>query len=128
VPEIITVSLDVRLSSGPAWAVSRQIAVDAVDVVNVVIEHGAADFEVPIQPGGAVRLILLAPDPPNEELTYQTSAGGAETYALDQPHLLLGTGGVGMLEGADPPTKLFFSKAGTTDAGVTILVGRDIGA
>jgi hypothetical protein len=125
-PEIITVSLDVRLASGRTWSTSQQIAVDAIDVVDLVVGHGATDVEVPIQPGGAVRLILLSPDPPNDELTYQTSANGASTYALDQPHLLFGKGGVGMLEGTSPPTKLFFSKSGTSDARVSILVGRNI--
>jgi hypothetical protein len=125
-PETITVSLDVRLGSGPSWAVTRQLAVDAIDVVDVVIEHGAADLEVPIQPGGTVRLIMVSSDPANDELTYKTSSGGSESYALDQPHLLMGEGGLGMLEGSAPPTSLFFSKSGTADARVSILVGRDL--
>jgi len=126
-PETITVSLDVRLGSGPAWAVTRQIPVDAIDIVDILVEHGAADVEVPIQPGGAVRLMLLTADPPSEELTYKTSSGGSETYTLDQPHLLMGEGGIGMLEGSASPTSLFFSKSGASDARVSILVGRDLG-
>lgn len=123
--ETITVSLDVRLASGPAWTASRQVVVDAIDVVDVVIPQGAVDTEVPIQPGGTVRLLLVMADPPTSEVTYSTSSGSADNYQLDEPHLLVGEGALSLL-GATAPTSLFFTKIGTNDARVRILVGRDV--
>lgn len=124
--QTITISVEVRLASGPAWASTQQLMVDAVDVIDVVIASGATDFKVPVQPGGVVKMILVSPDPASGELSYKSETSGTEIYKLDQPHLLMGEGGVGMLEGAVAPTSLFFSKSGTTDARVSILVGRDL--
>lgn len=125
--QTITVSIEVHLANGPDWLSTQQLAVDAVDVIDVVIASGAADLEIPLQPGGIVKMILVSPDPPTAELSYKSKVAGTEIFKLDQPHLLLGEGGVGMLEGIAAPTSLFFSKSGTTDARVSILVGRDLG-
>jgi hypothetical protein len=124
--ETITVNLNVSLGSGASWAVTRQLAVAAIDLVDIAIEAGAEDVEVPIQPGGVVRLLMVTADPPAAAVTYKTSSGGSESYTLDQPHLLLGEGGVGMLEGAAAPTSLFVSNSGAGGVRLAVVVGRDL--
>src|SRR5437867_13054681 len=102
----ITISIEARLGSGISFATTRQFTVQAIDMVDVVVEHGASDLKVPIQPGGDVRLILLSSDSTGSDLTYKTSAAATTTHTLDEPQLLLGAGGSGMLEGRRPRTTL----------------------
>lgn len=125
-PETIVCELAVSLGSGARWTSTRVIEVEATDVIRVGVAGGATDMKVEIQPGKDVKLLLIRPDLPSSDLSYATSAGaGATAHVLDEPHLLSGSGAVGLLGGAAPPTSLFFTNGGTEDAGVTVVVGRD---
>ena len=128
-PDIV-LNTSLTIANGPSVLVVRSLAVDAYDVIEVVIAAGAADKEVQIQPGGTgqVSLLSVSADWFGEALTYKTATGtGATAYALDQPHLFAGAGALATL-GTAPPTKLFFSNStsGVTakDAKVQVLVGR----
>jgi hypothetical protein len=124
-PETIVCQLTVTLGSGPRWTSTRAIEVEATDVIRITVEAGAEDKEVEVQPGSEVRVLFISPDPPSEKLNYATESGATERHTLDEPHLLPGTGAVGLLGGNAPPTSLFFTNEGAVDASVTILVGRD---
>ncbi len=117
--------LSVTLGSGPRWSSIRVVEVEATDVIRVTIAAGASDTKVELQPGDAMQLLLINPEIPAETLGYATSAGAATPHMLDQPHLLVGQGAIGLLGGSSAPTSLFFNNSGTEDASVTIVIGRD---
>ena len=124
--ESIVVSANVVISNGPAMAIKRTIAVDAYDKLDVAVPTGAADLEIDLQPGaaGQVHLLLVSSSQYGANLSYKVnSSASPATFALDEPHLLLGAGSVAMLDAA--PAKLFFSNSLGADAQVQILIGRD---
>ena len=124
--ESIVFSANVVISNGPAMAIKRTIAVDAYDKLDVAVPTGAADLEIDLQPGaaGQVHFLLVSSSQYGANLSYKVnSSASPTTYALDEPHLLLGAGSVAMLDAA--PAKLFFSNSLGADAQVQILIGRD---
>jgi len=124
--ESIIVSANVVIPNGPAFALSRTLAVDAYDKIDVAVPNGAADLEVEIQPGaaGQVRFLLVTASQYGASLSYKVnSSASLAVHALDEPHVLIGAGSVNMLDPA--PTRLFLSNTLGSDAQVQILVGRD---
>lgn len=116
--------LSVALGSGPRWSSTRVVEAQATDVIRVTIPAGASDQKVELQPGNAMRLLLIKPESPDDTLRYATVAAATSKHVLDQPHLLVGKGAIGLLGGTAAPTSLFFENTGG-DASVTIVVGRD---
>ena len=122
----IKLTAGVVVANGPSLAVSRSVTLDAYDSINVVVPAGGSK-DVEVQPGGAgrVQLLFILSSSYSDKLIYKIN-GGVDAFALDQPLLVAGHGGVALF--TDPPTKLTFSNADTTDSAVQILVGRSVGA
>jgi hypothetical protein len=118
---VLTINADVAL--GPKLKESRKLAVDAYDKISVgVPDQNTLDVE--IQPGGAgsIQLLLVTSSVYGADLKYTVNADATE-HVLDQPHVLVGTGSVGLF-GQEPEKLVFDNKTGQ-DAQIQILVGRD---
>src|SRR5215211_1877760 len=96
----------------------------ASDKISVTVPDATSDLEVEIQPGGAgsIKLLVVKSSVYGEDLKYTINADATD-HVLDEPHVLIGTGSVG-LYGAEP-TKLVFDNALGEEAKLQILVGRD---
>ena len=70
-----------------------------------------------------VRLLIVQSTQYGDELKYTVNADTTDRV-LDQPHVLVGAGAVGLLLGSGSTT-LHFANALGHDAEVQILVGRD---
>lgn len=125
-PETIIITVAAEVASGPTLKESWTLSVDAYDKISVTVPDGTSDLDVEVQPGGAgsVRLLLIKSSQYGDGLTYSVNSGTSE-HALDQPHLLTGTGAVGLF--GTEPTKLVFDNAlgAGRDAQIQILIGRD---
>lgn len=125
-PETIVLTLGADVASGPTVKDSRTLTVDAYDKISVTIPDGTANMDVELQPGGtgSVRLLVIKSNLYGDALKYTVNTGTTD-HVLDQPHVLIGTGAVG-LYGAEP-TKLVFDNAlgAGKDAQIQILIGRD---
>jgi hypothetical protein len=110
-----------RVLGGPTVAAAGDLDVDAYVKVAVTVAAGATT-EVEILPGGggAAQLVVISPAKPSDQLTYEV---GGKAVALDGPHVLIGSGAVGML-GAKVGT-LKFKNATAEDADLSIIAGRD---
>jgi hypothetical protein len=125
-PETIVLTVGAEVASGPKMKESRALTVDAYDKISITVPDGANDMEVELQPGGtgSVRLLLVKSTQYGDELKYKVNTGSTE-HVLDQPHVLIGTGAVGLF--GSEPTKLVFDNAlgAGKDAQIQILVARD---
>jgi hypothetical protein len=123
-PETIVVTVSADVASGPKLKESRTLAIDAYDKISVTVPDGTSDLDVDLQPGGAgsIQLLIVKSSVYGADLKYTINADTTD-HVLDQPHVLIGTGSVG-LYGAEP-TKLVFDNALGSDAQIQILVGRD---
>lgn len=123
-PETIVLTVSADVASGPKLKESRTLAIDAYDKISVAVPDGTTDLEVELQPGGAgsIQLLIVKSNVYGDDLKYTVNADTTD-HVLDQPHVLIGTGSVG-LYGAEP-TKLVFDNALGEEAQIQILVGRD---
>ena len=123
-PETIVVTINADVASGPKLKESRTLVVDAYDKISVSVPDQTTDLEVEIQPGGtgSIQLLVVRSNAYGEDLKYTINADTTD-HVLDQPHVLIGTGSIG-LYGAEP-TKLVFDNTLGEDAQIQILVGRD---
>lgn len=123
-PETIVLTISADVASGPKLKESRTLAIDAYDKISVTVPDATSDFEVELQPGGAgsIQLLIVKSSVYGADLKYTVNADTTD-HVLDQPHVLIGTGSVG-LYGAEP-TKLVFDNALGQEAQIQILVGRD---
>jgi hypothetical protein len=123
-PETIVVTVSADVASGPKLKESRTLAIDAYDKISVTVPDGTSDLDVDLQSGGAgsIQLLIVKSSVYGADLKYTINADTTD-HVLDQPHVLIGTGSVG-LYGAEP-TKLVFDNALGSDAQIQILVGRD---
>jgi hypothetical protein len=123
-PETIILTVAAEVASGPTLKENRTLSVDAYDKISVTVPDGTTDLDVEVQPGGAgsVRLLIIKSSQYGDALKYTVNTGTTE-HVLDQPHVLSGTGAVGLF--GSEPTKLVFDNALGADAQVQILIGRD---
>ena len=132
--EKISVTLDVQVIGGPRISESLTKEVEAYDKIEVLILKNTNDKEVDVQPGGSgqVKFLMIRltdPQKYSDKVTYKVNTKGTVATSvpaieLDAPQILIGIGGIKLLDQA--PTKLFFSNAWPTDdISVQILVGRD---
>jgi hypothetical protein len=125
-PETIVLTVGAEVASGPTVKESRALTVDAYDKISVTVPDGTTNLEVLLQPGGtgSVRLLIVKSSQYGDALKYTVNTGATD-HVLDQPHVLIGTGAVGLF-GAEP-TKLVFDNAlgPGKDAQIQVLVGRD---
>lgn len=120
-------TLKVQVAEGPRMSVSKSVAVQAYDKINVVIEDGASGQEVQVQPGGEgqVQFLLIGSDYYGADLSYSVNAPEAaseDRTKLDALQLFVGDGAVGLLD-SSPETLYFYNGLGEA-ASITILVGR----
>lgn len=125
-PETIIITVAAEVASGPTLKESRTFSVDAYDKLSVTVPDGTANVDVELQPGGtgSVSLLIIKSSQYGEGLKYTVNSGNTE-HVLDQPHVLTGTGAVGLY--GSEPTKLVFDNAlgAGKDAQIQILIGRD---
>ncbi|MFN2467006.1 MAG: hypothetical protein ABR521_02565 [Gaiellaceae bacterium] len=123
-PETIVLTVGAEVASGPTIKESRTLTVDAYDKLSVTVPDGTTNLEVQLQPGatGSVRLLIVKSSQYGDALKYTVNTGTTD-HVLDQPHVLTGTGAVGLF--GSEPTKLVFDNALGKDAQIQILVGRD---
>ena len=124
-PEVINWSFSVDVTLGPKLTGSDSLTVGAYDKAGVVIAAGAANVDVQVQPAnvaGRVQVFVLRAETYDPDLTISAD-GGATSFPLDGPLVLLGAGAVALL--ADAPQTLCFSNGTTADIGVDVLIGRD---
>jgi hypothetical protein len=125
-PETIVLTLGAEVASGPTVKESRTLTVDAYDKISVTIPDGTSNQEVALSPGGAgtMRLLIVKSSVYGDALKYTVNAGTAD-HVLDQPHVLIGIGAVG-LYGSEPAKLVFDNALGAgKDAQIQILIGRD---
>ena len=102
------------------------IAVQAYDVATATIAANASNVDVVVQPSsspGDVVFVVVSSDVYDEGLTY-TVDGGADAHALDAPHVMLGAGAVGFMNGGAPPQTITFSSTLAKDANIQVVAGR----
>src|SRR3954451_6479109 len=125
-PESIIFTVAAEVASGPTLKESRTLSVDAYDKISVTVPDGTSNLDVQLQPGGtgSIRLLIIKSSQYGEALKYTVNAG-ATAHVLDQPHVLTGTGAIGLF--GSEPTKFVFDNAlgGGKDAQIQILIGRD---
>jgi hypothetical protein len=125
-PETIIVTVTAEVASGPTLKESRTLSVDAYDKITVAVPDGTTDLDVELQPGsaGSMRLLVIKSSVYGDALSYTVNSGTTE-HVLDQPHVLTGTGAVGLF--GSEPTKFVFDNAlgAGKDAQIQILIGRD---
>ena len=98
----------------------------AYDVASATIAAGASNIDVMVQPSstaGDVLLVVVSSDTYDPGLTYKID-GSAAAHALDAPHVMLGAGAVGLMNGGAPPQKLTFSSTLAKDANIQVVAGR----
>ena len=124
----IQVVTTIKINGTQVTSLSRSIGVEATDSIEVDLPGGTSiEREVEVQPtstSGRVIFLAISADRYDALLTYSTTSGGSP-IALDQPHVLVGQGAVGLLDPAAPPTSLFFTNGLAEDIRIQILVGRD---
>lgn len=139
----LNLTISAQVVGGLQVSASRAKQIEAYDKIDVVIEPGATDIKVDIQPGAAnqvefllIKSSLYSQEPADQKLTYfvgdgvndfPATVGGLE---LDDPHIYVG--GALAVFGLDPKTLRFNSTyvANPTNptvnrAVVEILVGRN---
>lgn len=108
----------VQALKGPSVSATGTIEVDAYDKFEVTIADTVTQA-VNLVPSGIVSVLLINPKSPDQNLSYEINGN---PVVLDAPHLLLGSGAVGLLGGV---TSLTFTNATGADAVIEILIGRD---
>lgn len=116
--EKIKLSFVAQVLKGPSVSAAENIEVDAYDKFEVTIPDTVTQA-VDLVPAGTIFLLIISPNSPDENLTYDLSGSPVK---LDGPHTLVGTGAVGLLGGA---TSLTFTNSTGADATIEILIGRD---
>lgn len=108
-----------QVLNGPSISGADRIdGVDAYDKFAITLEDGVTQT-VNLTPGGTTSLLVINPKAPHASLTYELDGN---PVALDGPHVLIGTGAVGLLGGA---TSLDFTNNSGDEATIEILIGRD---
>jgi hypothetical protein len=122
-PETIVLTISAIVGAGPKLKESRTLAVDAYDKISVDVAD-QAKLAVELQPGGggSIQLLLVKSSVYGADLKYTVNSDTTDRV-LDQPHVLIGTGSVGLF-GMEPKKLTFDNKTGQ-DAQLEILIGRD---
>jgi hypothetical protein len=125
-PETIVLTIGAEGASGPTLKESRTLALDAYDKISVTVPDGTTNMEVQLQPGGtgSTRLLIIKSSQYGDALKYTVNTGTTD-HVLDEPHVLIGAGAVGLF--GSEPTKFVFDNAlgAGKDAQIQILIGRD---
>ncbi|SHO44187.1 hypothetical protein [Desulfopila aestuarii] len=117
-PEKINWNVVAQVMKGPSISAAASVEVDAYDKFQITLLDTVTQV-VNLVPGGTISLLVINPKKPDEKLTYDL---GGTDVKLDGPHILIGTGAVGLLGGV---TSLSFTNNTGADATIEILIGRD---
>jgi hypothetical protein len=116
------------IPGGPAFTLNQpNIPVDGYDVVAVTVPAGKT-VAVPIQPSspsGDVVFLVVSSSQYDPKLTYTVDTLTV-AHAVDGPHMLVGSGAVGLLNSAASPQLLTFDNTLANDVDVQVVVGRKI--
>src|SRR5579864_2551538 len=108
----ITWQFQAAIPGGPAFTINQpNIPVSAYDVAAVTIPASTSGVAVPIQPStgaGDVVFLVVSSSLYDAGVSYTVDALGA-SHVLDGPHMLVGSGAVGLLNNTAPPQKLTFN-------------------
>jgi len=125
------VALSIQVVGGPTVAISESKQIEAYDKIDVVIDPGGVDVSVEIQPGSGTQINFLLIksnlySTATSALSYKVSDGTTDSSSitLDEPHLYLGKGMMGLLI-AVPKILKFKNSDATKKASIEILIGRD---
>jgi len=126
----IIVSGNIVVPNGPQFPINQTLDVDAYDKIDVTVEAGASGKKIELQPGaaGQVQFLAMTSDWYSSDLSFKINSNSStDVFALDQPILCMGEGGVALFDSA--PKTLFLSNgtsgANAKDAKIQILIGRD---
>jgi hypothetical protein len=122
-PEKLSWTFAARVVGGPTISRSGDVEVEAYVKLRVTIKKGVTqDVEIFPGAGGSAQLVVITPAVPSDKLTYEVGSP-ATKVPLDGPHILIGSGAVGML-GTKVGTLKFDNKT-AQDAEIEIIAGRD---
>jgi hypothetical protein len=124
-PNTVNWTVSLQIPGGPRIGESGAVSVEAYDRVSVVVEAGATDVDVEVQPGaadGQVSVLAITASAYSANLTVSPD-GGTTTFALEAPVALVGSGAVSLLAAA--PQQVRLANAGAEAVTVDVLVGRD---
>jgi hypothetical protein len=117
------------IPGGPSVLLNQpSIPIEAYDVAAVDIAPGASNVDVPIQPSsgaGDVLFVAVSSSVYDHGINYTVDAL-TDKHVLDGPHVLLGSGAVGLLNSSASPQKLVFNNTSTQKASVQVVVGRKV--
>jgi len=122
VTESVTYSMKFRIPGGPEAEKGGVLQVDAYDVIDMPIPHGAVDTIINVQPRGSgkVKMMLICSDN-YTGLSFSVDDGNTQ-ITLDSPLLLVGNGAIGLL--GETQNNFLFTNTDTKDANVRIFVAR----
>ena len=125
----ITYKVDLAVEKGPTSSLTRDLEVDAYDLLKVTVPGGDSGtpgtVTVDVQPGDIkqIKLLSITSSRYDEKLTYKVDGAGSD-IPLDAPQLLVGAGALGVM-GTTAKQFVFTNKAGMDkSADLQILVGR----
>jgi hypothetical protein len=120
-PEQLKWTFAARVLGGPTIGGGGELEIDGYVKLAVTIEKDLTQ-EVEIFPGagGSAQIVVISPAKPDPKLTYKL---GTDDVPLDGPHVLIGSGAVGML--GNKVSSLEFTNKTDADAEISILAGRD---
>lgn len=111
----------VSVAGGPSISGSGTMEVPVYSVMEVTVPAGGSAV-LDASPDAAGNLLIVTADS-YDNITY-TVTGGV-TATLDGPHVLLGSGAVGLLNGGNPVETITFNSTAAEDVDVTLMLGRD---
>ena len=109
------------VGGGPSISGSGTMEVAVYSVMEVTVPAGGTAV-LDASPDATGHLLIITAER-YENLTY-TVTGGV-TATLDGPHVLLGSGAVGLLNGGDAVQTITFTSTAAEDIDVTLMLGRD---
>lgn len=117
------VNLTVQISGGPAISTAWTIAADAFDRATFKIPKNTAKLDVPLQPSGGdkVLLLVITSIKYTEKVTFKLDPGNPD-FKLTQPQLISGGDMVNTL--SKTPSTVTFKNDGPDDVTVDLFVLR----
>ncbi len=127
--ERINFALTLQVIGGPSLPISGVLEVDAYEKIDVTVPpkvgstNGTVDVVVSAGALADVKLLAVKASALDGSVFFKTSAAGAADIPITGPVTLIGGTACGLLGTA--PDQITFSNSAASEAGVTILVGRN---
>ena len=117
-------ALNLTLTGGPRLAPSGTSTVEAYEVVDVTVPGDNTPVEITLGGGGGdISLFAVTAGTYADQDLFYTVNAGVTQYALDGPHIFIGSGATAHL---DPvPTSIHVTNNTGADVEITVLTGRD---